>query len=61
VWWEIQVDHKLGDKTSQSYGPDQLTEKRRGMMELWGEYCSGPAPEPKTGKVVNLTSKRRSA
>jgi integrase len=60
-WWEIQVDHKLGDRTSQSYGHDDLLEQRRGMMELYGEYCSKPAPEPKAGKVFNLSDKRRTA
>jgi integrase len=62
VWWLIQVDHKDGDKTSQSYGHDPLTEERRGMMELYGEHCSKPTPsEPKTGKVVKLSDKRRTA
>jgi hypothetical protein len=61
-WWEIQVDHRLGDKTSQSYGPNPLTEERRGMMELWGKHCSKPAPELKaTGKLLKLSDKRRSA
>jgi integrase len=60
-WWDIQVDHSLGDKTSQAYGPDKLLEQRRGMMELWGEYCSHPAPKPKTGSVVDLAEKRRTA
>lgn len=61
VWWEIQVDHRLGDKTSQSYGHDPLTEERRGMMEEWGEHCSKLSPEPKAGKIVKLSDKRRSA
>jgi hypothetical protein len=30
-------------------------------MELWGEYCSKPAPEPKAGEVFNLADKRRPA
>src|SRR5262249_27225781 len=60
-WWDIQVDHKLGNKTSQAYGHDKLVEERRGMMELWGEYLSHPAPELKTDGVVNLAEKRRSA
>jgi integrase len=61
-WWDIQVDHVLGDKTSQSYGHNPLLEERRRMMEQWGEYCSKPAPEPQTGDVVvNLADKRRPA
>jgi integrase len=59
VLWKLQVDHKTGDKTDQSYGHDKLLEKRRGMMELWGEYCSKLAPEPKAGDVVKLSHKRR--
>jgi integrase len=62
-WYEIQVDHVLGNKTGQAYGPDPMTEERRGLMELWGEYCSRPAPEPHGGEVVRLSEqrKRRSA
>jgi hypothetical protein len=43
-WYEIQVDHKLGNATSQSYGHDPLLEQRRKMMEHWGEYCTRPTP-----------------
>jgi integrase len=60
VLWSIQVDHVLGDRTSQAYGHDPLIEERRDMMEKWGEYCSRPAPEPQNGDVVvNLADKRR--
>lgn len=61
--WMIQADHKVGkDKSDQSYGHDKLLEQRRGMMELWGEYCSKPAPaEPKAGEVLNIADKRRTA
>lgn len=61
AWYEIQVDHALGNKVGQAYGHDKLLDQRRGMMELWDEYCSKPAPEPKAGEVVNLSDKRRSA
>jgi integrase len=57
-WWEVQVDHR-GDKLKRSYGDDDVLEERRGKMELWGEYCSKPRPEPKAGEIVNLSSKRR--
>lgn len=63
-WWDIQVDHAIGNgnKASQAYGHDTLLEQRRGMMELWGEYCSKPAPEPQTGDVVvKLSDKKRRA
>jgi integrase len=58
-WWDIQVDHALGNKTSQSYGHDKLINHRHDMMEKWGKYCSKPAPE--AGAVVNLADKRRPA
>jgi integrase len=63
VLWKIQVDHIVGDdKSDQSYGHDKLLDQRRAMMELWGEYCSKPAPEPKaTGKLLKLSDKRRTA
>jgi integrase len=62
VLWKIQVDHKLGvDASDDAYGHDKLLEQRRAVMELWGEYCSKPAPEPKAGKVFNLSDKRRTA
>jgi integrase len=58
--WEIQVGHKVGDLTKQAYARDQLLEKRRPMMELWGEYCSKPAPEPsKAANVKSLAEHRR--
>lgn len=59
-WWEVQVDHR-GDTLDRSYGSDDVLEERRGKMELWGEHCSKHSPEPKAGKVFNLSDKRRSA
>jgi integrase len=58
-YWEITVDHAIGDRTSQSYGHDQLIEQRRDMMEKWGEFCSRPAPEPQAGEVVVKLAERR--
>jgi integrase len=60
-WYEIQVDHVLGNSVGQAYGHDTLLDQRRDMMEAWGEYCSTPAPEPKAGEVIPISSKRRSA
>jgi hypothetical protein len=60
-WWDIQVDHVLGNKTSQSYGHDDLLDERRCMMEAWGEYCAKPSPEPEDAQVFNLADKRRPA
>jgi integrase len=62
TWSEIQLDHALGDKTQQAYGRDKLVEERRGMMELWGEFCSRPpAPEPQSADIVKLADKKRRA
>jgi integrase len=59
--WKIQVDHKVGiDESDAAYGRDKLLEQRRPFMELWGEYCSKPAPQPQTGDVVvNISDKRK--
>jgi integrase len=58
-WWDIQVHHKIGNRSSQAYGDDPLIEQRRGMMELWDEYCSKPAPDDKdNGEVIELADKR---
>ena len=61
VLWKIQVDHVVGDKVDQAYGHNKLLDRRRGMMELWGEYCSKPAPKPQAGAVIKLSEKRRTA
>jgi integrase len=42
--WKFQADHVSGDKSDQSYGPDRLLERRRQMMEAWGEFCTRPTP-----------------
>jgi integrase len=60
-YWDIQCDHRLGDKASQAYGHDQLIEERRHMMEQWDEHCSKLPSEPKTGQVIELADKRRPA
>jgi hypothetical protein len=63
VLWKIQVDHKRGvDAADNAYGPDLLLDRRREMMNLYDEYGSTPpVPEPKTGKVVKISDKRRTA
>jgi integrase len=58
-YWDIQVDHVMGNKVSQAYGHDPLLEQRRRMMEAWGEYCSKPEPEPQSADVVKLSDKRK--
>jgi integrase len=75
IYWRRQVDHASGftpgvgnhllqqqsDATDQAYGHDPLLDGRRVMMEQWDDYGSKPAPEPKTGKVLKLSDKRRTA
>jgi integrase len=61
-WWEIQVDHKLGNATSQAYGHDPLLEQRRKMMEAWGEFCTRPTPAAGTNVAqINEARKKRRA
>jgi integrase len=66
-WFDIQVDHLIGDKVAQAYGPDKLLEERRGMMEHWDKDLSTPPPKPKAAKelktanVIDLTDKKRRA
>jgi hypothetical protein len=57
--WELQVGHTVGDLTKQAYARDQLLERRRPMMELWGEYCSHPAPEPSKANIKFLAEHKR--
>jgi integrase len=57
--WDIQVDHVLGDRTSQSYGPDPMIEQRRRMMAAWGEYCARPAPVPGITNVAQIKEARK--
>jgi integrase len=57
-WWDIQIDHKLGDATSKAYGHDKLLGQRRGMMELWGNIARIQRPSGRP-PVALLTSLRR--
>jgi integrase len=59
-WWDIQVGHTIGDRTRQAYPLEQLIPERREMMQAWDDYCTKPAPNPKTHNIVTL-DKRRSA
>jgi integrase len=53
--WEIQVAHKLGNQTSQSYGKYDLLEERREMMEAYDSYCNTP-PAPESASADNIVS-----
>ena len=54
-----QLDHVIGGKVEQAYGHDQMIEERRAMMQLWGDYCAGPEPEPMTGTVLHMNRRRK--
>jgi integrase len=64
VFWKAQVDHQLGDGTATdgAYGHNLLLEQRRPLMQMWDDYCARPQPPPKkSGKILKLSDKRRSA
>jgi integrase len=48
---EAALAHVLDDKTESAYQRGDLLEKRRRLMDAWGEFCAKPAP---AGTVVNL-------
>jgi integrase len=54
-----QLDHVVGGKVEQAYGHDPMIEERRAMMQLWGDYCAGPEPEPMTGTVLHMNRRRK--
>ncbi len=37
---ETALAHVIGDKAEQAYRRGDALEKRRRLMEAWGEYCS---------------------
>jgi integrase len=51
---EAALAHVVGDKVEQAYQRGDLFEKRRRLMESWGEFCSKVAP---SGKVVEINSR----
>ena len=50
---ERALAHVIGNKAEQAYDRGDLFQKRRGLMEAWGRFCTSPA-EP--GNVVPLRS-----
>jgi integrase len=36
---EAALGHAVGDKTEQAYSRGDLFEKRRRLMDAWGDYC----------------------
>jgi len=52
---EAALAHRVGDKTIQAYLRGDLFERRRKLMQQWGEFCSRPAPA--TGDVIHLNER----
>ena len=48
---EAALAHAVGNKTEAAYRRGNLLEKRRALMDAWGEYCGGGR-----GKVVRLAA-----
>jgi integrase len=49
---EAALAHKVGTATERAYRRGDFFEKRRRLMEAWGNFCSAPAPQ--TGTVTPL-------
>jgi len=48
---ETALAHVIGDKVEAAYQRGDLLDKRRRLMDAWGEFCAKPAP---AGTLVNL-------
>jgi integrase len=48
---EMAMAHAVGNKVEAAYRRGDLFEKRRELLRVWGDYCTGPAP---AGEVVSL-------
>ena len=53
---EMALSHLVGNATELAYRRDDALDKRRVLMDLWGNYVS---PPPKRGKVVGAPLSRR--
>jgi integrase len=53
---EAALAHVIGDKSEQAYRRGDALEKRRKLMEAWGEYCE---PRAAAGNVIGLAATRR--
>jgi integrase len=47
-----QFDHLPQGKVAQAYHPNQITPRRRQMMEAWGAFCE--RTEPPAGNVIKM-------
>jgi integrase len=52
---EMALAHAIPDAVEKAYRRGDLFEKRRKLMEAWGEFCSASAP---TGKVLPIRGVR---
>lgn len=48
---EAALAHAVGNKTEAAYRRGNLLEKRRALMDAWGDYCGGGS-----GKIVQLAA-----
>jgi integrase len=51
---EKALAHAVGDATERSYQRGDFFEKRRRLMDAWGDYCSKPVAKPASGKVLTF-------
>ncbi len=54
---EAALAHKVGNDIEQAYRRSDALEKRRRLMEAWGQYCRGT----RSAKIVELVSSERTA
>ena len=53
---EQALAHTIGNAVEAAYRRGDLFDKRRRLMEQWGEYCSQPPAKKVAGKVVSMRS-----
>jgi integrase len=49
---ELSLAHSIGSAVEQAYRRTDLLERRRQLMESWGNYCASPPREAETGETV---------
>jgi integrase len=49
---ELSLAHSIGSAVEQAYRRTDLLERRRQLMESWGNYCTSPPREAETGETV---------
>lgn len=49
---EEALSHRVGDKAEQAYRRNTALEKRRALMDAWGDFCTGRA-----GQVIHLPTR----